>query len=104
ARRAPGRAPRRRSSGASAPASGLVPPAVSPSLALRAKPTRCARGSAAWLDRIAGSTPGMKVSWQLTGVRQDAYANAHRIPVEELEPARERGTPPAVVTSTRPCA
>jgi hypothetical protein len=42
--------------------------------------------------KIAGGKPGMKVSWQVTGVRQDAYANAHRIPVEEVKPAPERGT------------
>jgi hypothetical protein len=40
---------------------------------------------------IAGGKPGMKVSWQVTGVRQDAWANAHRIPVEEDKPANERG-------------
>jgi hypothetical protein len=34
----------------------------------------------------------VKVSWQVTGVRQDAYAQAHRIPVEEDKPAGERGT------------
>ena len=42
--------------------------------------------------KIAGGKPGMKVSWQVTGVRQDAYANAHRIPVEQDKPAPERGT------------
>jgi hypothetical protein len=42
--------------------------------------------------KIAGGKPGMKVSWQVTGVRQDAYANAHRIPVEQNKPAAERGT------------
>jgi len=42
--------------------------------------------------RIAGGEPGMKVSWQVTGIRQDAYANAHRIPVEEPKPEGERGT------------
>ncbi len=41
--------------------------------------------------KIAGGTPGMKVSWQVTGIRQDAYAKAHRIPVEEEKPAQERG-------------
>jgi hypothetical protein len=41
--------------------------------------------------RIAGGAPGMKVSWQVTGIRQDAYANAHRIPVEEPKPADEQG-------------
>jgi hypothetical protein len=41
--------------------------------------------------RIAGGEPGLKVSWMVTGIRQDAYANAHRIPVEEAKPAGERG-------------
>ena len=41
--------------------------------------------------QIAGGQPGMKVSWQVTGIRQDAYANAHRIPVEEEKPAEEQG-------------
>ncbi len=41
--------------------------------------------------RIAGGARGMKVSWQVTGIRQDAYANAHRIPVEEEKPVQERG-------------
>lgn len=35
--------------------------------------------------KIAGGKPGGKVSWQVTGIRQDAYANAHRIAVEERE-------------------
>jgi trimeric autotransporter adhesin len=34
----------------------------------------------------------VKVSWQVTGVRQDAWANAHRIPVEQLKPEKERGS------------
>jgi hypothetical protein len=42
--------------------------------------------------KIAGGRRGMKVSWQVTGIRRDAYANAHRIPVEEEKPDRERGT------------
>jgi len=41
--------------------------------------------------RIAGGAPGLKVSWQVTGIRQDPYANAHRIPVEEDKPAAEAG-------------
>jgi hypothetical protein len=41
--------------------------------------------------KIAGGKPGARVSWQVTGVRQDAWANAHRIPVEEEKNARERG-------------
>ena len=28
----------------------------------------------------------------VTGIRQDAWANAHRIPTEEEKPAQERGT------------
>lgn len=41
---------------------------------------------------IAGGKPGMRVSWQVTGIRHDAFANAHRIPVEEEKPPSERGT------------
>ena len=40
---------------------------------------------------IKTSKPMIKVSWQVTGIRQDAYANAHRIPVEEQKPVQERG-------------
>lgn len=42
--------------------------------------------------RVAGGRPGMEVSWQLTGVRQDAYAEKNRIRVEETKPAAERGS------------
>ncbi len=41
--------------------------------------------------RIAGGSPGMKVSWQVTGIRKDPFANAHRIPVEVEKPPSERG-------------
>jgi hypothetical protein len=41
--------------------------------------------------RIAGGTPGMKVSWQATGIRHDAYADAHRIEVEEEKTGKEKG-------------
>lgn len=41
---------------------------------------------------IAGGTPGLEVSWQVTGIRKDAYAEKNRIPVEELKPQAERGT------------
>jgi hypothetical protein len=41
--------------------------------------------------KIAGGASGMKVSWQVTGIRKDPWANAHRIPVEEDKPAKERG-------------
>jgi hypothetical protein len=33
----------------------------------------------------------MKVSWQVTGIRKDPWANAHRISVEEDKPDKERG-------------
>ena len=33
----------------------------------------------------------MKVSWHVTGIRKDPWANAHRISVEEDKPAKERG-------------
>jgi len=41
--------------------------------------------------KIAGGTSGMKVSWQVTGIRQDAWAEENRILVEEDKPAEERG-------------
>ena len=40
---------------------------------------------------IAGGKAGQEVYWQLTGIRQDAWANANRIPVEEDKPTAERG-------------
>jgi len=42
--------------------------------------------------QIAGGSPGLEVSWQVTGIRHDPYAEAHRIPVEEDKPADELGT------------
>src|SRR5829696_7278245 len=41
--------------------------------------------------KIAGGTSGMKVSWQVTGIRKDPWANANRIEVEDDKPAKERG-------------
>ena len=41
--------------------------------------------------KIAGGTSGMKVSWHVTGIRKDPWANAHRIQVEEDKPEKERG-------------
>jgi hypothetical protein len=32
-----------------------------------------------------------KISWRVTGIRRDPWANAHRIQVEEDKPDRERG-------------
>ena len=42
--------------------------------------------------RIAGGTPGLKVSWQVTGIRQDDYATAHPIVVETDKSKADRGT------------
>ena len=41
--------------------------------------------------RIAGGKKGQEISWMVTGIRQDAWANAHRIPNEEAKPANEQG-------------
>ena len=41
--------------------------------------------------KIAGGTSAMKVSWQVTGIRKDPWANTHRVQVEENKPAKERG-------------
>ena len=42
----------------------------------------------------ASDTPAakVKVSWQVTGIRQDAYAEAHPMKVEQDKPAGFRGT------------
>jgi hypothetical protein len=40
---------------------------------------------------IAGGQPGMKVSWQVTGVRHDGYARAHPLQVSVDKPESERG-------------
>jgi len=41
--------------------------------------------------KIAGGRPGGRVSWQVTGIRHDPYANAHRIVVTEEKPQAEKG-------------
>jgi hypothetical protein len=41
--------------------------------------------------KIAGGKKGQQISWMVTGIRQDAWANAHRIPTEEVKPAGEQG-------------
>ncbi len=50
-------------------------------------------------EEIRGNTfviqtdkPRVKVSWQVTGIRQDPWANANRIPVEVDKPENEQGT------------
>ena len=35
---------------------------------------------------IAGGKSGMKVSWQVTGILQDAFARAHPLQVEQEKP------------------
>jgi hypothetical protein len=35
--------------------------------------------------------PNVKVSWQVTGIRQDAWANAHRIPLEVQKATIDQG-------------
>lgn len=40
---------------------------------------------------IAGGAAGMKVSWQLTGVRNDAYAQANPLLIEQEKPEDEKG-------------
>ena len=42
--------------------------------------------------KVGGGIPGRKVSWQVTGIRHDAFANANRIQVEELKPDAAVGT------------
>jgi hypothetical protein len=41
---------------------------------------------------IRTDKPGVTVSWQVTGVRQDSWAEAHRITVEEDKPSQENGS------------
>ena len=40
---------------------------------------------------IRTDKPNVEVSWQVTGIRQDAWANAHRTAVELEKPDREKG-------------
>jgi hypothetical protein len=40
---------------------------------------------------IRTDKPGVKVSWMVTGIRQDAWANAHRIPTEVEKPDADKG-------------
>jgi hypothetical protein len=40
---------------------------------------------------IKTSKPGVKVSWMVTGIRQDGWANAHRIQVEVEKAPRDQG-------------
>ncbi|MCB2229653.1 hypothetical protein KQH82_02985 [bacterium] len=40
---------------------------------------------------IAGGEPGMRVSWQVTGIRKDAMAKAMPVEIEQLKSAEDRG-------------
>lgn len=40
---------------------------------------------------IAGGTPGLEVSWQITGIRKDKYAQANPIEVEKKKTASQLG-------------
>lgn len=41
--------------------------------------------------KIDGGSSGLEVSWQVTGIRKDAYANENRIEVEVLKDSNETG-------------
>ncbi|OFX24967.1 MAG: hypothetical protein A2033_16295 [Bacteroidetes bacterium GWA2_31_9] len=41
--------------------------------------------------KIAGGTAGLKISWMLTGIRKDPFANQNRIPVEVEKSQEEKG-------------
>jgi hypothetical protein len=41
--------------------------------------------------KVSGGTAGMKVSWQITGIRKDPWAEKNRIKVEVDKPEKERG-------------
>ncbi|MGA7306966.1 MAG: hypothetical protein WBW88_19005 [Rhodothermales bacterium] len=41
---------------------------------------------------VAGGKPGMEVSWLLTGVRKDPFAETHPVQVEVDKPPDEIGT------------
>ena len=41
--------------------------------------------------KIAGGEVGMKVCWQVTGSRKDAWAAANPFEVEQEKPEQERG-------------
>ena len=40
---------------------------------------------------IRTQRPRVKVSWQVTGIRHDAYAKANRIKVDVAKPRAQRG-------------
>jgi hypothetical protein len=54
-------------------------------------PVYIAREIAEGSFSIGGGQPGQKICWQVTGIRQDAWASANRTPVEEAKNEAERG-------------
>ena len=42
--------------------------------------------------KIASGQPGQEISWQVTGIRQDAFGKVNRSPVEQDKPADDKGT------------
>ena len=66
---------------------------------LRYQLTVVGRKAQAWISaevadakfQISSDTANTKVSWQITGVRQDPYAKAHPLIVEREKAVRERG-------------
>jgi len=61
--------------------------------------TTIGRDAHAWIAQkvhagnfqIATNASSVEVSWQITAVRQDAFAKAHPLVVEQEKPAREKG-------------
>jgi len=41
--------------------------------------------------KIAGGTSGAEISWEVTAIRKDPFAEQYRLPVEENKPVDERG-------------
>ena len=41
---------------------------------------------------ISGGKENLKICWQVSGVRKDAYAEKYRVKVEEEKPFSEKGT------------
>jgi hypothetical protein len=41
--------------------------------------------------KIAGGKPDQEISWMITGIRQDPYAKAHRMPIEENKTGDAKG-------------
>ncbi len=50
-----------------------------------------ARGMTKNSFRIAGGSPGAKVSWQVTGIRKDPWAQQNPLTVEEKKSRKDRG-------------